>query len=405
VNVPVLVVFGLVYLGMILGELPGLALDRTGVALLGAIAAVALGGSSAAEAWRAVDMPTLYLLFGMMVISAQLRLGGFYTKVTRHLVGASPSPQALLALVVALAGGLSAVLTNDIVCLAMAPVLVEGTARRGLDPVPYLLALACAANVGSAATLIGNPQNILIGQALRLPFAPFLLDAGLPALLGLVATWAIIAVQFRGRWQRDMPVPAVSTPPFDRWQAAKGAGVTLALVGVFLLAHDVPREGVALVGAGLVLLSRRMSSREMLALVDWQLLVLFVGLFVVNDAFARTGAMADAVDVLRGAGFDPERPAPLFALAAALSNVVSNVPATMLLLPSASHPQAGAILALASTMAGNLFLVGSIANIIVVTSARQLGVAIDARTHARTGVPVTAATLALAAAWLWLRSG
>ena len=191
VDTIVLAVFGLVYLGMLLGEIPGLALDRTGVALLGALALVATERVTPAQAWAAVDVPTLALLFGLMVVSAQLRLGGFYTWVTRGSSTAEVSPAALLAALVAVAGALSAVLANDIVCLAMAPLLVEGCLRRRLDPVPFLLALACAANVGSAATLIGNPQNMLIGQTLqpavrRLPAA----TRSCRRSLGLVAVWA-----------------------------------------------------------------------------------------------------------------------------------------------------------------------------------------------------------------------
>jgi Na+/H+ antiporter NhaD/arsenite permease-like protein len=403
-NAAVVVIFALVYLGMFLGELPGLALDRTGVALLGAIAVVALGRSPIDRAWAAVDMRTIALLFAMMVISAQFRLAGFYTRVARQLVVARASPASLLALVVAAAGLLSAVLTNDIVCLAMTPVLVEGCAQRKLDPLPFLLALACAANVGSAGTLIGNPQNILIGQALHLSFRGYLLDAGVPALLGLAVTWAVIAFQYRGRWQREIPPPQIHAPPFDRWQSTKGLLVTAALMGAFLFAHRLPREGVALVCAGVLLLSRRMASREMMSLVDWQLLVLFIGLFIVNDAFEQTGMAERAVDLLRARGADPRHPAALFGTSAVLSNIVSNVPATMLLLPRATHPMAGAILGLASTFAGNLIIVGSIANIIVVTAARPLGVTIDFKTHARTGVPVTVATLAIAALWLALRA-
>lgn len=404
-NTATLVIFGLVYLGMILGEIPGLALDRTGVALLGAIAVVAVGREPLGGAWSGVDMPTLHLLFAMMVISAQFRLAGFYTHVSRRLVAADVSPPRLLGLVVGLTGLLSAVLTNDIVCLAMAPVLVEGCARRGLDPLPFLLALACAANVGSAATLIGNPQNILIGQSLHLSFTGYLIDAGVPVLLGLAATWAVIAFQFRGRWQRELPAPQITAPAFNRWQSFKGLTVTGVLVVAFLFFPRVPREWVALICAGVLLLSRRMASRDMMSLVDWQLLVLFVGLFIVNDAFQRTGAMTQAVSFVRAHGLDPAHPAALFGLSVLLSNLVSNVPATMLLLPSATHPQAGPILALASTLAGNLLIVGSIANIIVVTAARPLGVSIGFRTHLRTGLPVTLATLGIAGVWMAVRRG
>lgn len=396
-----LLVFLGVYLGMFLGRLPWLALDRAGVALLGALLLLATGRLSLAGAWNAVDVPTMALLFGLMIVSAQFRLGGFYTRLTRQLAGADLSPPALLALLTAVAGALSAVLANDIVCLAMAPILVEGCARRRLDPKPFLLALAAAANVGSAATLIGNPQNMLIGQTLRLSFPGYLLIAALPSILGLAAVWGVISRFARGKWHLPLEVPDVPAPPFDRWQTGKGMVVLVALMAAFLFS-PWPREIVALAAAAVLLTSRRTASRAVLGLVDWQLLILFFGLFVVNHALAASGLLAQAMEGLRAAGIDPARPAWLFTLAVVLSNLVSNVPATMLLLPSAEHPLAGPILALASTLAGNLFIVGSIANIIVVDQAARLGVAISWREHARIGVPITVITVAIAAGWLWL---
>ena len=395
--------FAVVYVGMLLGEIPGLALDRTGVALLGALALVATERVTPAAAWAAVDVPTLALLFGLMVVSAQFRLGGFYTWVARRIVAAPVSPSALLAGVVAVAGGLSAVLANDIVCLAVAPLLVEGCARRRLDPVPFLLALACGANVGSAATLIGNPQNMLIGQTLALSFAGFLADALVPAAAGLVVVWAIVRLSVRGRWEAAHPVPVVEASPLDRWQTTKGLAILALLVLGFLFA-PLPREVLALGGAALLLTSRRMASRDLIGLVDWHLLVLFVGLFVVNHAVAEAGLAAQANAALRGAGVDLGDARWLFPTTAVLSNLVSNVPAVMLLLPHASHPLAGPVLALSSTLAGNLLIVGSIANIIVVDQAKALGVRIGWREHARIGIPVTLVTLALAAAWLAVRS-
>ena len=396
----ILVIFLLVYLGMILGRLPGLALDRTGIALLGALALIALEQMSPDQAWEAVDVSTIALLFGLMVVSAQLRLGGFYTWVTRHLAEVRVSPPALLALLIAVCGLLAAVLANDIVCLAMAPMLAEGCARRRLDPKPFLLALACTANVGSAATLIGNPQNMLIGQRLQLSFTGYLLDGGVPALAGLVLVWLVIAWLFRGHWHAETQIPEVVAPSFNLWQTGKGLSVTLVLMGAFLFS-DWPREILALGAAGLLLLSRRMKSQNMLALIDWQLLVLFIGLFVVNHALADSGMLQTALEILKSLGIDLAMPAWLFAVTAVLSNLVSNVPAVMLLLPVAEHELSGPILALASTLAGNLFIVGSIANIIVVDQAARLGIHISWREHARVGVPVTLTTLALAALWLW----
>ena len=401
---PVVVsIFAFVYLGMILGEVPGLKLDRTGIALLGAIALVATGRITLDAAWGAIDVPTIMLLLGLMVLSAQFRLGGFYSMVTRRLGAGDHSPAGLLALVIATSALLSAVLANDIVCLAMAPVLIEVCTHRRLNPLPYLLALACASNVGSAATLIGNPQNMLIGQTLRLSFTEYLLDAALPALAGLVVVWAVIEWAYRGQWAGAMPAVDVEAPPFNRWQTGKGVAVTVGLVAAFVFT-DWPREIVALTAAGLLLISRRMASREMLGLVDWHLLVLFIGLFVVNRAIAQSGLFGSLMMMARMGGMDISEGPALFAAAAVLSNIVSNVPAVMLLLPAAEGPLDGAVLALASTLAGNLIIVGSIANIIVVDQANRLGVAIDWRTHARVGVPVTIATLALAALWLVIRA-
>jgi len=406
----ILLIFGVVYLGMILGGLPFLQLDRTGIALLGAIALIGAGALSLEEAWRAVHVPTLILLFAFMVVSAQLRMGGFYTWVT-HKTGHLPlSPPKLLAALVAIVAGLSAVFSNDVVCLAMAPVLIDVCRARRLDPIPFLLALACSANVGSALTLIGNPQNMLIGGKLNLSFSGYLLDAAIPVVLGLFVVWALIAWRSRGSWALAaeeaatdaVPAHREPSPRVDGWQTAKGLSVATALFVLFLAA-PVPREVIALTAAGVLMMSRRLHSRKMLGLVDWQLLVLFIGLFVVNHALEKTGLTGEFVGRMAVLGVDMHQPLPLFVTTFILSNIVSNVPAVMLLLPVATHELAGPLLALASTLAGNLLIVGSIANIIVVDAAHRRGVTIDWKRHARTGIPVTLATMVISWAYLWLR--
>ena len=406
----ILLIFGVVYLGMILGGLPFLQLDRTGIALLGAIALIGVGALSLEEAWEAVHVPTLILLFAFMVVSAQLRLGGFYTWVT-HKTGHLPlSPPKLLAALIAIVATLSAIFSNDVICLAMAPVLIDVCLARRLNPVPYLLALACSANVGSALTLIGNPQNMLIGEKLKLSFSAYLLEAAIPVLLGLGVVWLLIAWRNRGAWELTFEeaataaVPPHGEPPpqVDRWQTAKGLAVA-AIVFVLFLAAPMPREVVALTAAGVLMMSRRLHSRKMLGLVDWQLLVLFIGLFVVNHALDKTGLTNQFVARMASLGLDLHQPVLLFAATFVLSNIVSNVPAVMLLLPVATHDLAGPMLALASTLAGNLLIVGSIANIIVVDAAGRRGVLIDWKRHARTGIPVTLATMAISWGYLWLR--
>ncbi|SPF38553.1 Na+/H+ antiporter NhaD-like permease [Syntrophobacter sp. SbD1] len=398
----VLAVFAGVYAGMMLGGIPWSALDRAGVALLGAIALVATHKISPEAAWEAVNVPTISLLFGFMVVSSQLRLSGFYTRLGHRLASLQVSPRTLLALLVGVVGLLSAVLANDIVCcLAMTPVLIEGCARRGLDPIPYLLGLACAANVGSAATLIGNPQNMLIGQALHVPFTGYLLLASPPVIAGLIAVWLVISYCSAGKWTRPVPVPKVSENHFNTWQAGKGLGVVTLLVLAFLFT-SWPQDVLALCAAGALLSSRRMASHDLLRLVDWEILVLFIGLFIVNHVIETSGLLSVFFGILQDLGIHLKSLPWLFGVTVLLSNLVSNVPAVMLLLPVATHSTAGPALALASTLAGNLLLFGSIANIIVAEQASKLDVHISWKMHARIGVPVTLSTLAMAAGWLWL---
>jgi Na+/H+ antiporter NhaD/arsenite permease-like protein len=283
--------------------------------------------------------------------------------------------------------------------------LIDACRRKRLHPVPFLLALACASNVGSAATLIGNPQNMLIGESLNLSFARYLLDGAPPAALGLFITWFIIRWQWNGRWSQatESARHDAAARPFDRWQTAKGTLLLVLTLAAFLFT-PWPRAVVALAAAGVLLLSRRLASRQMIGLVDWHLLVLFIGLFVVNHAVERAGWLQAMFIATASAGIDFADSGWLFVVTPVLSNLVSNVPAVMLLLPVATGPHAGALLALTSTLAGNLLIVGSIANIIVVEEAGRQGVRIDWRAHARTGIPVTLATLAVAGLWLLVRA-
>ncbi len=399
----VLGVFLFVYLGMMLGNIPGLALNRPGIALLGAIFLLASRSMNTQNAWNALDVPTMALLFGLMVCSAQLRLSGFYSHVTRKLSALDVSPEALLALLIGISAFLSGILANDIVCFAMTPVLVEGCTRKSLNPIPFLLALACASNVGSAATIIGNPQNMLIGQKLNLSFSRYLLAASVPVVLGLGAVWIIIRQKYSGNWQkRGSPIQVVA-PAYDRYQTIKGLAVLSCLVGAFLV-NTWPRDLLALTAAGILLLSRKMESRKFLGLVDWQLLMLFGGLFVLNHALIDSGMLEKVMGWLKVMGVNVRAPGWLFFFTVILSNLVSNVPATMLLLPAATHPLAGPLLALTSTFAGNLLIVGSIANLIVLDQAKSLDpdLRLTWLEHARVGVPVTLVTLAVAGGWLWL---
>ena len=397
----VVAVFALTYLGMALGRVPGFSVERTGIALIAVVVLAAFGEDGPEALGRHVDWPTLLLLFGLMIVSAQFAFAGFYAACAAWLTRVELSPPALLALLMATAGGLSAALANDIVVFAMTPILCRGLKARGLAPAPFLIGLACAANAGSAATVIGNPQNILIGQVAGLDFWRFAAICAPPALAALCASWLCVALLHRGRWRSPEAAPTLEEPlrP-DRLQLAKAAVATAALVVLFSTA--VPREVSALLIAGALIVNRRISSRAMLAEVDWNLLLLFVCLFAVTGAFAETQAAQRAFAGLAGAGLLPDRLAVLAPLALVASNTIGNVPAVVLLLEIWPNPPEDAMYALAllSTLAGNMLLVGSLANLIVAERAAGEGVRLGFVEHAKAGIPATAVSVLAACLWL-----
>jgi Na+/H+ antiporter NhaD/arsenite permease-like protein len=400
----VVAVFVATYLGMALGRVPGLKIDRTGIALMAVVVLLASGAIDEGGIGRSIDAPTILLLFALMILSTQFSAAGFYDLCARAITRAAASPGRLLALTVAVGGALSAILANDIVVYAMTPLLCAGIRARGLDPRPFLLALAGASNAGSAATLIGNPQNILIGQVGGLDFWRFLAVCAVPALIAMIVVHVSVALVWRRALaERGTPLPSeAGAVAADRWQIAKGGIATALLVALF--ATPVPREIGALAIAGALLASRTLSSRTMIGGVDWHLLLLFACLFTVTGAFAQTGLAADGLAWLAARGLLPDNLAVLTPLALAMSNTIGNVPAVILLMAVWPNAPEGALygLALLSTLAGNLLLVGSLANIIVAERAAGAGVRLGFADFARAGVPMTLVSMAAAVAWLAL---
>ena len=405
----ILSVFVATYIGMALGRVPGLRIDRTGIALIAATVLIASGAIGINAAAGFVDLATMMLLFGLMILSAQFGVSGFYDGCAALITRMAGRPQVLLAATIVVGAGLSAVLVNDIVAFAMTPLLCAGLRARGLNPVPFLIALACATNAGSAMTIIGNPQNILIGQVGRLDFLTFLAICAPPALACMAVVYAVVALQWRGRWTdgASAPIPgaaaeAAAVPIFgNRWQFLKAVAATVVLLALFLT--PVPREIGALAIAALLLASRKVASRDMIEAVDWNLLLLFVGLFMVTGALGATPVANGAVEALSGRHLLPDRLTVLAPLSLVMSNTIGNVPSVILLLKLWPAPPAGALYALAllSTFAGNLLLVGSLANLIVAERAAASGVRLGFRAHARAGIPVTLVSTALGSAWLW----
>ena len=401
-------VFIVVYLGMALGRWPGLAIDRTGVAIIGAIVLLVSGVVDGTAAMRFIDFPTIAVLFALMVISAQFAASGFFDWLGGRIARRESGHRRLLFHVVLTAGVLAAVLTNDVVVWALTPVLVHGLSRGGINPKPYVIALACAANAGSAATVIGNPQNLLIGGHGDLGFWRFLLVCGVPAALALAVVFGVIAVSKHGVGSISTVTPGdaapIPQPPaVKRGALIKAVIATIAVVVIFSWTAD--RATWALAVVGVLLLSRKLDTRQMLSMVDWHLLLLFSGLFVVTGAFAGEAGMISRLlgGLASGAGHEK---VVLGVVSLVGSNTIGNVPLVVFLLSVVPDWNALSLysLALFSTLSGNFLIVGSVANIIAVERAGAFGVSIGFADYARIGIPVTLLSLLVAYAWVYFAS-
>lgn len=402
----VVAVFGGVYIGMALGRWPGLAINRTGIALIGALVLLLSGAVDGEAALASVDFATLSVLLTLMVLSSQYAASGFFDWIGNRITHLELTPRGLLAGVIAICGGLSAVMTNDVVVWAVTPILIQGVMSRRLDPRPYVIAVACAANAGSAATLIGNPQNLMIAEFGQLDFTAFLLACGVPALIGLLIVYGVIAYGPMTRAAFDsVPNGAVlgegAPIRLDRPMLTKALAATLAVIAIFIFVED--RALWSLLIVAVLLLSRKLGTDQVLGRVDWHLLALFCGLFIVTGAMAGDDAIAALFrDALSGLRID--NPAVLAVLSLAGSNTIGNVPLVMMLLSLGPDwtPELLHGLAVFSTLSGNFLIVGSVANIIAVEQARAAGIAIGFGDYARIGVPVTLISLAFAWGWIML---
>src|SRR5689334_2851399 len=389
------------YVVFAIGKFPGMQIDRPGAAIIGAVLMVAFRIVAPADALRHVDFSTIVLLFSMMLIVGYLHLAGLFEWIT-HLVVTRLRPHHLLPTVVFTSGVLSAFFVNDVVCLVMVPFVLTATRRMGVRPLPYLLAVATASNVGSVATITGNPQNMLIGSFSGIGYRDFLLHLGPVALAGLLLDWLLIrALCLRSR-AADPAVPPMGAPgSVDRARLVKPGLVALLVIAGFFA--GLPPALVAATGAAVMLITRTRDPRLVYEEVDWGVLVFFAGLFVIVGGADNAGVTTSLLGVTRR--WNLHHVAPFTVVVAVLSNLVSNVPAVMLLkslVPGFADPHTGwLVLAMASTLAGNLTITGSVANIIVAERAKAVA-PIGFGDYFRVGLPLTVATLVLGSAWLWL---
>ena len=400
------VVIVLSLFGIAVGKFPFLRMNRAAFAFSGAVALILIGALPVKEAFAAVDLGALSLILAMMIVAANLRVSGFFAWASERALALARTPKSLLASIIVISGALSALFLNDTMCLVLTPLVAELSLSSKRDPIPYLIGVATAANVGSCATIIGNPQNMLIGAASGISFGTFFLNLAVPSAIGLLICWGFIVLAFPGEFRRGERLPAgakvsaVAEKP--TLQRKSLAAVALMLIA---LAVGLPTTLAALAAAAFLLVSRRTESERIFAEVDFSLLVFFAGLFIITRAIEATelfGRLSRAVLPYAA------RSEPIFSgVSVILSNLVSNVPAVMLLRPMipwfAKPEKAWLLLALSSTFAGNLTLLGSVANLIVAEGANRRGIHLSFGKYLKVGIPVTVTTTAIGTVWLaWI---
>jgi Na+/H+ antiporter NhaD/arsenite permease-like protein len=404
VQISAALVFAGTYWVVAVGRLPGSHMDRTGAALIGASLMVACGALTLPEAYQAINLDTLVLLLGMMIVAANLRLCGFFRVVNSWALPHAHRPVLILAAVVVISGVLSAFLVNDTVCLVLTPLVLEMVATTKRNPLPYVLAIPLASNVGSVATITGNPQNMLIGSISGIPYARFSAALAPVAAIGLLMTVAILWLIFR----RDLTGGSYDLPArpvrYNGGLLIKSVLATLVMIGFFFAGQPAPK--VAIVAGGLLLLTWRAKPERVYREIDFALLVMFSGLFIVAAGFEKTLLTREVLEHF--ARWRLDSVPILCAVSTLVSNVVSNVPAVLLLKPfilqlKAGQDRAWLVLAMSSTLAGNLTITGSVANLIVAQRARREGVEISFWNYFKAGAPLTVVTLAAGVLLLMVR--
>jgi Na+/H+ antiporter NhaD/arsenite permease-like protein len=393
-------IFAATYVVLAAGRFPGLRIDRTGASIVGASLMVAFGVLSFPDALLAVDWPTIVLLLGMMIVVANLRLSGFFRASSAFVVRQAHGPKTLLAGIILVTGFFSAFFVNDTMCIVMTPLVLEVTLALGRNPVPYLLGVAMSSNAGSVATITGNPQNMLIGSLSHLSYRLFIWKLAPVAVVSLVLTWVVLVAfhkaEFRGAAfaQVDPLKVRVNAPLL--W---KSLFVAVGMVACFFAGWPIAQ--VAIVAGAMLLVTRRVKPEKVYHEIDWPLLALFAGLFIVVAGVEKTSLDADLFQL--ASRFGLHRVPVLTFFAALLSNIVSNVPAVLLFRPVMPHlldPARGWLtLAMATTLAGNFTILGSVANLIVVQRARR-EVRIGFWEYFRAGSVLTVLTLVFGAWWL-----
>ncbi|WP_337872671.1 anion transporter [Ignavibacterium sp.] len=387
--------------GIAIGSYPGFRMNRATIALVGATTLVIINGLTLEEAAKLVDINTIMLLFAMMVLNINLRLSGFFNVIANRIVRIAKTPQQLLALVIFSSGFLSSLFLNDTIVIMFTPLLIEVVTKLKRNPIPYLIALAASANVGSVATIVGNPQNIIIGIFSGLSFVEFAIKLFPLALIGLFIVWVVIVSIYRKEFKEKVILQSDEfQPKIFKPLLIKSSVVLIVMLAAFLSGFPIALS--ALGASVLLLITRRIKPERVFIELDWSLLVFFSGLFIITDLLNQlfiAKYFSGKLELFTGNSvFD------LSIISLVLSNLISNVPAVLVLSPIIKSLNNNEILwlalAMSSTFAGNLTLLGSVANLIVAESAKRHGITLSFSEYLKSGILITIFTFLSGIIWL-----
>ena len=400
-----LTIFIITYLLIAVNKTPWFEIKRSYAALLGAVAMLIIGALTIDQAWDSIDFKVIFLLLGMMLMVAGLEFAGFFTIISNLMLRhTAPGPKFLLS-VMLFSAVISALALNDAVVLMFTPIVIRCCIKLRVNPIPYLIGLMISANIGSIATAVGNPQNAYIVGYSGISFAEFSLYSIPIAVVCLIVSYVILAMLFRGSLSQRKYVEVDhqdDTVVDNRILAVMISLLVMTFVGFMLTGIcDIELYQVALISGTascfIVILTQPKRSVWIIKRVDWHILLFFIGLFVLIGGAVQSGLIDEFsrdIHLLDDGGKGDM--IPLSVLSVVLSNLVSNVPAVMLMaqMMPPSDVMAWIVLAASSTLAGNTTLLGSAANIIVAERSETYGVRVPFVRHMMVGVVVTIATIA-----------
>lgn len=396
------IIVGLTFVGIAIGKLPVIKTNRTTISLMGVALLIFTNQIHFSKIQTYIDFDTIILLFSMMIINANLKMAGFFVVIDRGLSRLIKTPRIFLALEIFTVGILSALFLNDTICLMFTPFIISLVFTLNRNPFPYLIALATAANLGSVATLTGNPQNMIIGVASGIAYLDFTLALLPIALTGMAVIWLVLVKMypFEFRQGETLDPQQDLSHPIQKPLLVKSLVITGGLLIAFL--SGAPIAMASFIAASLLLVTRRHKPEAVFAEFDWTLLVFFAAMFILSGSLETSGVTTTLIDLNSLA--KQANILNLTLITGLLSNLISNVPAVLLLKPVVANMENARLgwltIAAASTLAGNLTLLGSVANLIVAEIAERWRIDLNFWEYTKSGVIITVLSLAISVLWL-----